>query len=676
MNINTNASTKNTDRITKTTKGGIRAKLIVILLLTCIIPVLSLGLFSYNKSRTILNNKLQETTAQTLKEVNRGIDNYFKGLEGYLYLLSNNINFKDMDIHPEYSTSVLSLLNNVKNSNPDIQAVYFATTDKKIIIYPVVDVTGLDPTTRPWWTGAVEKKDKVAYLTYQDKTTGKFVISLSKTIKRDGKIIGVISIDVNLEKLSETLAGIKIGANGYVAIIDNNGKLLAHPNKALIGTDTVTTLPIWNNMKEKANGFNEYIYKGVTKLGSFDTNNTTGWKLMGTMESSELTKDTVVIRNFTFLFLFGCLFVAVIIAIFVSEKITKNIKLLKEAFNKASNGDLSVRTNIKSKDEFRELGSFFNTMMINIGELIANVKGSADIIAKTSETITSMANESNTAINEVAITINQIATGTSEQSQSIDESVNELEKLSSKIEDISELTTKMHNTSVDTDKLSKDGLNIVEILLQKSKNTSKSTMEVNEIVSDLNNSSNEIGAITDTINQIASQTNLLALNAAIEAARAGDAGKGFSVVADEIRKLAEQSTGATKQIQGLIDNMKSRSQLAVEAIDHTKIIVNEQDKAVSETKNTFAQILNAINELSSQIEQIKIGTTETSKNKNEIIARMENISSVSEETAASTEEVSASAEEITATIDEFTNNANALKDLAKNLEKQINKFTL
>jgi len=658
--------------------NSIKTRLITILLLICIIPVLVLGFLSYSKSVNILTNKLKITTEQTLSQVNGGINNYFKGIQNTANMMSNNIDFKELLIHPEYAPFAKNILKDVKESNSDLLNVYFGTSTKKILIYPEQKLPdGYDPTSRPWYQNAVNNKGNVAFSNpYKDAGSGKFIISISKAVESNGQVVGVISIDIDLTTLSKELSDIKIGREGYVYISDNTGIIIAHPDTTKLGTDAITKISIWDKIKSNNSGFEQYVYDGIPKLACYETNKASGWKLVAALNESELLADTNIIRNLTLVFILVIGVLAVFVSLFVSNSITKHIFNLKDLFEKASNGDLSVRVNIKSKDEFADLGNNFNHMIDNISSLIDNVKKSADTIGKTSDAMNAMSNETTKAINEVSLTMDQVAQGTASQAQDINESVESVNSLAQKIENIESLAEEMATISNDTNKLSEDGLNVMAILTNKTTEANNSTSEVTIVIDDMNKSTAEIGLITDTINSIAEQTNLLALNAAIEAARAGEAGKGFSVVADEIRKLAEQSTDATKQIQGLIEEITNKSQLAAKTMHTAKTAVEEQTVAVNQTRDIFSKILQSIKSLMVEIQETQTSISETNKNKNDIVGRIQSISAVSEENSASTEEVSASTEEVTAAMHEFTNSANELKLLAEQLENEINKFKL
>ncbi|QGU93926.1 HAMP domain-containing protein [Clostridium bovifaecis] len=668
------------DKSTKLLKNlkSIKIKLLLIMLALGIIPVAIAGLITNIQSYKILSNKLKITTNQTLVGINESINNYFEGLEGYVNVASENINFKELGNHPEYEPYSLDALKGFAESRSDIKSFYFAQPNKRITAYRKSGATSsYDPTTRPWYKKAVENKGKLVYTdTYKDVNTGEYVISLAKTVENNGTIVGVLSMDINLTDLSNRLSKKKVGNNGYAFLTDPSGIMLAHPDQSLLGSKTATELSFWKEVQSSKNGFIDYKYEGEDKYLIYVTNEKTDWKLMGSMQKEELYRDTNIMRNSILLIILILGLISSVIALFVSNSITKKIVLLKDIFEKASFGDLTVKVNMHSKDEFEELGNHFNMMIDKIRELILNVKASSDIVYKASNSINAMATETDSAINEVAITIDQVSQGASRQSQDIVAGVELVHNLASKIETVSSLTEVMIDISQKSNKLSEKGLNVMATLTDKTEKNRAAASEVAQVVLDMNSATGKIGLITDAINDISAQTNLLALNAAIEAARAGEAGRGFSVVADEIRKLAEQSSSSTKQIQELIELIKGKSELTVKSIEETNVIVKEQHGVVNETKNIFSELMNAIKELINEISSVQNSIEKTRESKNELVSKMQDISTVSEEFSASAEEVSAATEEVTANMSEFNNSAGKLKYLATQLEEHLNRFKL
>jgi len=191
-----------------------------------------------------------------------------------------------------------------------------------------------------------------------------------------------------------------------------------------------------------------------------------------------------------------------------------------------------------------------------------------------------------------------------------------------------------------------------------------------------NESAEKIETASEMIQSIADQTNLLALNAAIEAARAGEAGRGFAVVADEIRKLAEQSNSFTNDIKGVIDELKTKSSNAVDLIQETKQVVDEQAGSVGETERKFENIAEAIDAIKGVIDKLNQSSALMGENKNSIIEITQNLSAFSEENAASTEEASAAMEEQSATVEEIASSGDNLAKVAEELKTLIDSFTI
>ncbi|MDP4090208.1 MAG: methyl-accepting chemotaxis protein, partial [Bacillota bacterium] len=514
---------------------------------------------------------------------------------------------------------------------------------------------------------------------YIDSASKTMEVSVARAVLNDGKLAGVVSIDIDLSTLSKMFSGYKVGSTGYVNLVDLKGSMVAHPDTKQFGKDddvTKVSGNFWNKVKANEEGFMSYDNDGSNQYASYATNKTTGWKLIATQDSRELSADTNSIRGMTILLLFIIAVLAVLISSFVSRSITKHLRKLKDIFEMAAGGDLSVKVDIKAKDEIGSLAESFNIMIEKIGTLIRNVKESADTIVNTSDVISNMSNETTRTISEIAVTIDQVAQGTSSQAQDINNGVGAIDELANEMENIAKLSDEISTVSVETSQLGSNGLKIVNVLIEKTQENNKAAATVGSSVNEMGSAISEISIITDTIDSIAGQTNLLALNAAIEAARAGEAGRGFSVVAEEIRKLAEQSTAATKQIQSLIQKISAAGMESVKSMDEAKIIVEAQNSAVSETRDIFGKIRDSIESLKNKINEVQVSVNETNKNKDNLVNAMQSISAVAEENSASTEQVSASTQEVTAAMEEFNSTSTELKELAGNLEEQLTQFKL
>ena len=233
----------------------IRTKLVVSLVAICVVPLIITGITSYNKSKNILNDKLTLTSTQTLAEMNTGLMDYFDGFSNIVKMTSNNpaiVNVDSSDLNV-----INEIMKSVKDSDSDILDIYYGTETKQMFMYPVSELPDdYDPRVRSWYKLAMENKGKVIVTpAYEDLGTGKSVVGIAKTVEKDGKVIWVIGIDCTLSTLADRVAAKKIGNTGYVFIADASGKVLGHPDKAVVNTEEAAKLSIWDKVKAEKKWF-------------------------------------------------------------------------------------------------------------------------------------------------------------------------------------------------------------------------------------------------------------------------------------------------------------------------------------------------------------------------------------------------------------------------------------
>lgn len=295
-------------------------------------------------------------------------------------------------------------------------------------------------------------------------------------------------------------------------------------------------------------------------------------------------------------------------------------------------------------------------------------------VAASSEELTAIAEQNTQASTQIAICIEQVARGTQKQSAAVNETSSAVEEISASTEEVAassgEITTSMIS-AMETTTIGQKALNH---LIEQMTSISTSTDQVQHAIIQLSTKSEEIGDIIGVITGIASQTNLLALNAAIEAARAGEQGRGFAVVADEVRKLAEQSREAAQQIEILIKQNHSDIDTAVVAIKDNVNNVKVGMGVVNVAGQSFSEISSLVDNVSAQIEQMSATFQQVFSGNQHIITLIQEVDLISKETSGQAQSVSAGVEEQTASMEQVTVSAQSLSAMAFELQAIINKF--
>ncbi|GAE87204.1 methyl-accepting chemotaxis protein [Acetivibrio straminisolvens] len=374
--------------------------------------------------------------------------------------------------------------------------------------------------------------------------------------------------------------------------------------------------------------------------------------------------------------IFVCAFVAIVIKIATDITFRRIVNKINTDMEKVNQGDLSHHIETKDTGEVKKITVAVNSMLKEICALIESFLSLSSLIMKSTEKVSSGAEEASKAIEEISKTVEQIATGASSQANEAQQGVQVMDKLSEQITLVYQNYNSITDDTRKISELNNIGLQSVKVLRDRSKENYETTEKIFSVVEKLANGIKDIGLFVESIENIAEQTNLLALNAAIEAARAGEAGKGFAVVADEVRKLADQSRKSTEEINLLVNSIQEESVLAIESMEIMRRVSADQNEAVNQTDSAFSDIANAINSIVLRINDVNQAVAKMQNDKREVISAIENISAVSMETAAFSKEVAMTTEDQIKYIADMREASNSLSELVKELDDKLAKYKI
>ena len=361
----------------------------------------------------------------------------------------------------------------------------------------------------------------------------------------------------------------------------------------------------------------------------------------------------------------------------MSTKLTKNLKTLVKTSKNMENLDISQgipKKLLTLKDEIGDLARALNIVINNLKEFMETSNLLADNVFVHSDKLSFTMNQVDSTAQEISNVVVQIADSAGKQAKDTEDGYNKVTELNNCIENNNLNMLKLNSAMKEVDKYKNEGMKMLSNLKNQNTNTNESISNIATVINTTNLKANDIRKSIESLSNIAKQTNLLALNAAIEAARAGEEGKGFSVVAEEIRKLAEESNSFTNSIQEIIDNLTKQTTEAVDSMNFLTNIIKNQNEIFSTTIDKFNGISYNVESSIESLESLNKTTSIIEKNKDSIINLFQNLYRIAEENAASTEEVSASVEEQTASISEFNESIKEMSNFANDLKSNISRF--
>lgn len=534
------------------------------------------------------------------------------------------------------------------------------------------------------------------------KNSVEFTLEIIKTHQTEVEN-GSMSLEAAQENVREIVLGEKnadgtrsintnfdLGENGYIFANDSNGLSVVNPGNE--GDEA------WELEDSQGNKFvQEYIDRGMNGGGftfyEYPLPNDPDRIEEKVVYSSYFPEWDWVVSAGTYMNDFNEpaneILVAIVITIVISvlvgfimiwifvNRITKPIKLVTERMDQLANRDLSLEPiKIKAKDETQVLVDSLNRLQADFRKVLENISDSSNIVLSNSEELAQSSNEVMSGTEQISATMQELASGSETQANSVSDLASSMNTFTSKVIDANEKGEVIDGHSKRVLDLTNEGSQLMEKSVEQMDKIDQIIQDGVQKIHHLDEQAKKISNLVTVINDVADQTNLLALNAAIEAARAGEHGKGFAVVADEVKKLAEQVSISIIDVTNIANSIQNESKIVMESLQGGYKEVNAGTSQIEITRQKLQNIKDATIDVVEYITQVTKNLSEITMNTQEMNGTIEEIASISEESAAGIEQTAASSQQTSSSMEEISGSSEQLAKTAEKLNEVVQHFKL
>ncbi|HOQ16411.1 MAG TPA: methyl-accepting chemotaxis protein [Defluviitaleaceae bacterium] len=658
-----------------------------------IVPLSIIGILSYSKMSSSLIEQNRNNLIELMKQTSKSIDIAFMEIDRNMTALSRNEqigslveNYSKLDDNQKIRTKnqIQHLMNDAINTRVEIADIYIITKNNDIFSS---GVRVMDPKYDLISSYAVTKFKESernslwidTYETDNDATGGisKRILTVFKNmyVSTSLKSVGTLMANVKEQYLYDLVKDIKMDYDGYFFVIGQDKNIVMDPknlnNNGMILKDRYLD----KVFQEDTSWFIEEI-DGEEMLVTFSKCKNLDWVVVGLTPVKNITAPVTSMGFELLLIGIFCLIISFFAAVLITRDITKPMGLLIKQIEKVKEGQLNIKYKVGRNDEIGILARCFRDMAERLKYLILEIKKMSGETYKLSQELSATSEENYATIEEFSQTINDIQEEIHSQVKGIETCSHVAFSLSDEIEDIIESFNHMNQKIYEVKVSSEQGKESVGTLKDKAENLKEMIENVSAVVEGLINESKEISVITTTIKYIAEQIDLLALNAAVEAARAGLYGKGFSVVAEEVKKLAEQTSSSVQYIDEKLNHMSMSIENVRKVVISTEKFTQEHNIAVKDTSEKFELIDHSMDYVVEEIDGVKDLISNIEKSRKEIVVLMERLNNSSREHFASTQNLAAASSEEVELNKHLVEMAEELRALSAIVEEKISVFSL
>lgn len=521
-----------------------------------------------------------------------------------------------------------------------------------------------------WWSDA-----------YLDPITNINMVTISSPFyDARGEVNGVVTGDLDINNIIKMVRNIRVGKLGRVFLLSKKGEYISDEDSSKImhiniKSDTNKGLAAISNkiLQEKQgkldfndiNGKSKVVFKEIPE---------TGWKIGVILPLSEVNAPlTKLINTIAIIAIISIIVTSIFILIGIKYLINQILKV-NDLSKSMSEGDFTKNVKVDSQDELGQMVINLNTMANKLRTMFLKVNTNVEQVVSSSQELSAIAEENLSMVEQNSNSIQELAQGSEKIEELTRESLDIVNEINKGVEQITNNIQEVVNSSEETSQIADKGKETVRNAVEQMDNIEACVSESANVIDILGTKSHRIGDIVSLIESVSEQTNLLALNAAIEAARAGEHGKGFAVVADEVRKLAEETKRATCDISVIIKEIQDEVKKAVVSMNEGKKQVQNGNVIVHDAGEAFANIFVSIENVSDQVHQVSAVIEELYAGMGNMVASIENMANISVVSTQSTETIAASSQEQKASMDEVAQSAQLLSNIAMDLQEDFSKF--
>lgn len=638
------------------------------------------GITTYDSIAT--KKKLLETAVETEKllsnQIEQSAEVLFSTMEMTLQGISRESSVTNILVADKYKEEIYEDFKRYKDGNRFIKELIMVTKDNQCFqSSQSLDNKGNDKLTElSWFKKAVENRGRVIYTSpYVNENNSDREVIIAKTVNKDGNVIGVVAGVISADLIQELLYEIKVGKTGYAFSIDSLGIITSHHNEEEIALD-VSHEEFFRNMIDKRDGLIEYEMDGRKKFLYFKNNPRTGWKFAVTMDYEEISEE----MRGNILNSLVILIVTLILGTFFSKRIVeslvKPIRRLENAMEEIErDGNLAIELEVEHEDEVGLLTKSFNKMISEIRTLVESVSGASTRLVDFSSDFSSICQSNAASAQQAAASLEEIAEGSVDQHRQTDSILKETMEFSDYINGIATNAKKVSKEAKESQGLNVNGVSKIKELHGISGENIEYVNRVTEEIMGLHEKSQAIVKITENIEKIAKQTNMISLNARIEAAKAGEVGASFSVVAHEVQRLADETQDLASSIHNYIEDMVEQVDITTKMMKNTKDVSYKQFDVMVKAEDIFRDIEKSSNMIVDEVEYLNQSIEQMSLKKENILAGINKITIVTEQSAELVKEVSVGVENQSQNIEQVSHNSEELMNMSKELEERISVFS-